>query len=72
MKRELENRAFENASELVGLVEINPTEKNEVNGGLINDIFGPIGFPPILCCYNIPPFTGPGNPIGNPIGMPTY
>jgi len=62
MKRELEYRASENAIELVGLVEINPAEKKEVNGGVGIDILIPIFFPPILCLFNIPPIF-PEKPI---------
>ena len=53
MNREFENRAFENASEAVGLAEINPTEKNDVNGGIGIFIIDPKDL--IVCCYNIPP-----------------
>jgi|GEM_PF-6009740 len=36
----------------LGLEEMNPTDENEVNGGVLY----PWGEPPwIVCCYDIPP-----------------
>jgi len=39
---------------LLGLEEINDSQKNEVKGGILYP-FETDGYPYIYCCYNIPP-----------------
>jgi hypothetical protein len=53
----------EQESVLLGLKEINESERNEVTGGVLypQDIFGPIVKIPIFCCIDIPP----ARPIGD-------